>query len=73
MSPLIRVREIANADPPSANSRIFRELLDALEHGDPICLSKLYDDLDYGEFDLALGALKDWRLHRFDFASADSI
>ena len=69
MNALIRVRELAHADPHSSDSKVFRELLDALERSEPVCLSKLYD-LGYHEFELALDAMKDWRLHRFSFVSA---
>ena len=66
MNALTRVRELAHADAPSASSDVFRELLGSLEAGDPVCLWKLYD-LGYSEFELALDALKDWRLHRYSF------
>ena len=71
MNTLNRVRELAHADPPITNADVFRELLDALERGEPVCLSRLYD-LDYCDFELALGAMKDWRLHRYGFVPAVS-
>jgi hypothetical protein len=66
MNALIRARELAHSDPPNENTAVFRELLDSLERGQPVCLNKLYD-LGYHDFELALNALKDWRLHRFGF------
>lgn len=69
MNSLMRVRELAHSDDPSANSEIYRELLDSLQLGKPVCLSKLYD-LGYEEFELAVGAILDWRLHRYSFAPA---
>lgn len=69
MSALNRVRELARAEPPSENSGVFRELLDSLERGEPFRVAKLYD-LGYSEFELALVAMKDWRLHRYQFIAA---
>jgi len=67
MNALNRVRELAHAEPAQLHSDVFRELLDSLEAGGCVCLTKLYD-LDYSEFELAINAMKDWRLHRFGYA-----
>ena len=64
MNALNRVRELAHTEPTNAHSEVFRELLESMEGGGAVCLAKLYD-LDYREFELAVGAIKDWRLHRF--------
>jgi hypothetical protein len=66
MNALSHAREIARATNSKASSETFRELLASLETGAPISLAKLYE-LDYREFDLAVSAIKDWRLHRYHF------
>ncbi len=72
MNALIRAREIACSDPPNENSEVFSALLASLERGEPVSLAKLYD-LGYREFEVALGAMKDWRLHRFGFVRTGSL
>jgi hypothetical protein len=66
MNALNHAREIARTAKSNATSETFRELLASLETGSPISLAKLYE-LDYREFDLAVSAIKDWRLHRYHF------
>jgi hypothetical protein len=66
MNALNHARELARDTQSNASSETFRELLASLETGSPICLAKLYE-LDYREFDLAVSAIKDWRLHRYHF------
>lgn len=66
MNALKHALEAARGRTANASSEIFRELLAALETGSPISLTRLYE-LDYNEFHLAVGAIKDWRLHRYHF------
>lgn len=66
MNALLRAHELAHAIPPQSDSEVFRELLDSLQSGKAVSLNRLYD-LDYNAFELALSAMKDWRLHRYGF------
>lgn len=45
-------------------ARIFRQLLDALEHDTPFDLQLLYQ-LSYPDFDIALNAMREWRSQRY--------
>jgi len=71
MNSLIDMRRIIEEHPAEAKSDFFRELLNSLEHSEPVSLAKLYE-LDYRDFELALGTLRDWRLQRYREMPASS-
>lgn len=58
------VFEKAHATANESSADIFRQLLDALEHDTPFDLQQLYR-LSYGDFDIALNALREWRSQRY--------
>jgi hypothetical protein len=58
------VFEKAHAPVADDSARIFRQLLDALEHDSPFDLQLLYR-LSYPDFDTALNALREWRSQRY--------
>ncbi|WP_374339871.1 hypothetical protein [Methyloversatilis sp.] len=56
--------EKARAPGDEHGARIFRQLLDALEHDTPFDLQRLYE-LSYPDFDIALNAMREWRSQRY--------
>jgi hypothetical protein len=71
MRSLIDMRRFVEEHPSEAKAEFFRELLNSLERGEPVSLSKMYD-LDYKDFELTLDTLRDWRLHRYRMRPASS-
>lgn len=59
MSYLEHVRSRAGGDPALPGTAVLQELVAALEGGDSFCLERLYE-LPYGDFEAALGALREW-------------
>jgi hypothetical protein len=64
MKSLIHVRNLIKQGQANPDAKFFKELLSALERGEPVSISKMYD-LNYREFELTLEILRDWRLHRY--------
>lgn len=56
--------ERAGASGDEQGARIFRQLLDALEHDSPFDLQLLYQ-LSYPDFDIAINAMREWRSQRY--------
>lgn len=59
MSYLDHVRCRASENPAHPGTTVLQELLVALEAGESFCLDRLYE-LPYGDFEVALGALREW-------------
>jgi hypothetical protein len=64
MKSLAHIRNLIEHDKLNPDAQFFKELLVALERGEPVSISKMYD-LNYSEFELTLEILRDWRLHRY--------
>ena len=61
---LYQVREqLKHADDPDVAS-VFRDLVAALEQGNPFELSRL-DSLSYADFELAVESIREWRSLRY--------
>jgi len=69
MESLMSMHRLVEKHPRAEEAEFFRQLLNALEHGEPVALAKMYD-LDYADFELALETLRDWRLHRYTLQPA---
>jgi len=54
------------SDPTEPTSSTLRDLIKALDSGESFDLSKLYA-LNYSDFSLALGVLKQWRLDSYRY------
>ena len=52
--------------PDDASSRALSDLMKALDSGEPYELNRLYQ-LNYSDFSLAMGLLKQWRLDSYRF------
>ena len=64
MRALNKVDQLVHTSPQPASAALFNDLLDCLEAGASFELERLYE-LNYSDFELALGLLRDWRLARF--------
>ena len=51
-----------HTDPES--KKVFSELINALDGRDKLEIARLFE-LNYSDFELALGLLVDWRLHQY--------
>ncbi|MBS1138328.1 MAG: hypothetical protein H6R11_2282 [Proteobacteria bacterium] len=69
MESLLNMHRFVEQHPAAEEAEFFRQLLNALEHGEPVALAKMYE-LDYADFELALETLRDWRLHRYALRTA---
>lgn len=64
MNTLKKIEKRLLKNPDEHASQVFKELIKALYQREDFNLTSIYD-LDYGDFELTLAVLKEWRLDRF--------
>ena len=62
MNPIDTVLAKVQKNPDRPSSKVLCSLLVALDTGEPFSFKQLYNALDYNDFTLALGAMREWRL-----------
>ena len=72
MSHLEMLAQAGTVAAHSRDARTMADLLTALESGNDFDLKRLYE-LPYKDFEVALGALRDWRLQRHYWRERDPL
>ncbi len=62
MNPIDAALAKVQKNPDHPSSKVLYSLLVALDTGEPFSFKQLYKVLDYNDFTLALGVMREWRL-----------
>ncbi len=62
MNPIDAALAKVQKNPDHPSSKVLCSLLVALDTGEPFSFKQLYKVLDYNDFTLALGVMREWRL-----------